>query len=316
MKIILLADLHFPLLTPQKLNPYKFKNTVENNFHYSRLFKLAEIINEQEPNEIYILGDFLDKADMNMCTQVVLKDFIHYLNAPVKYLNGNHERFNQQEYLLDYLDINMSPLQQNFKINNTTFTALNHNEINDAPHLTSDILLSHFRWTLPTFWGQNAELSKASLDKITENYKDIILGDIHSEYEPEDNVTYINQPYSHKYLPLSPKGFITLDVYEDGYEITRVHTYLPNKTLLNCNFVDLNKVLKSCSNVDMYKIRVNLTLEQVDKLPITNSNIKLEYVFEEKEVVKKMVIEKDTVIDTLLTVLPEDNRQFIKEILE
>jgi len=313
--IVLLADLHFPILTPQKLNPYKYVPTIENNFHVNRLLSLADEINQLTPDAVYLIGDFVDKTTMNLCTEKILKQFIKTINCEVYYLNGNHERFNQQDYLLDYLETDMQPLPTTFKLHDTTFTAIHHGEIHQITEHSSDILLSHFRWSLPTHWGRKGELSTTTLKTLTKNFNDLILGDIHAEYQPEDNVTYINQPYSNKYTPLSPKGFILLGITDEGYEITRVHTHLPNKILLSCNFEDLNELLNSCSKVDLYKIRVHLTLEQVELLPTIDKNIKLEYLFENKETTTQIVIKQDTVLDTLLSVLPEDNKTYIQEVL-
>ena len=315
INIILLADIHLPTLTPQKSNKFKYQNTIENNFHVNRLMLLAEKVNLMKPTKVYILGDLLDSTNINLCTLEVLKSFVNLINVDVYYLNGNHERINQNEYLLDFLDIGMKPLLKHFTLHNTAITALNHNETFEAPHLSSDILLGHFRWSLPTFWGQKGELSKKDLIKVVNNYKDIILGDIHAEYQPEDNVTYINQPYSHKYLPQSPKGLVELQITEEGYEIIRHHLDLPNKILLTCKFNELEDILANLDDKHLYKIRVSLDINEVESLPTPSNKVIFDLVINGQDTNEVMVVEKENVLNTLLSVLPEENKEYIKGLL-
>ena len=315
-KILLISDIHFPVLTPQKSNPFKYKNTIENNFHVNRLMLLADEINKLRPDRVYILGDLLDSTNINLCTREALKTFILKIGVIVNYLNGNHERINQNEYILDYLDIGMKPLHTKQKISKTSITSLNHNQIHDAPHITSDILLSHFRWTLPVFWGTKGELSKTDLSIVTSNYLDVILGDVHAEFEPEDNVTYVNQPYSHKYLPVSPKGLIMLSIKERGYDITRHHLDLPNKILITCSFNELDDVLNTLDERHLYKIRINIKSTEVDALPIPNNRVRFDLVISDLDSEEVIVIERENVLDTLLSVIPEQDRAYIEGILK
>ena len=315
MKIALLSDIHFPTLSQQKHNVFQYKNTIENNFHVNRLMLLAEEVNKLNVDRVFILGDLLDTTNINLCTQRVLKDFVNSVTATIYYLNGNHERIDQNNYILDYLDIGMRPLPKEFELYDTTFTALNHNQIHEATSHKSDILLSHFRWTLPTFWGTKGELSKGDLVKVTNNYSDIILGDIHAEYQPEDNVTYINQPYSTKYLPVTPKGLLILEL-GDGYEIIRHHLSLPNKVLIDVKFEDLVATLKTLHNRNLYKLRVHLKDTYIGDLPQIPSNVKLELKVINNDVKEEqIVVNQDNLLDTILSVLPNENKAYIKGLL-
>ena len=315
-KILLISDIHLPVLTPQKSNPFKYKNTIENNFHVNRLILLADEINTLRPDRVYILGDLLDSTNINLCTCEVLKTFIQKIGSIVYYLNGNHERINQNEYILDYLDIGMRPLPTTHTIHKTSITSLNHSQLYDAPHITSDILLSHFRWILPAFWGTKGELSKSDLGIVTSNYSDVILGDIHAEFEPEDNVTYVNQPYSNKYLPASPKGLIELSIDEDGYDIIRHHLDLPNKILITCNFNEIDDVLNTLDKRHLYKIRINIKSAEVDSLPIPNNKVKFDLIISGTDSEEVLAIERENVLDTLLSVIPEQDREYIEGILK
>jgi hypothetical protein len=209
----------------------------------------------------------------------------------------------------------MKPISKHFTIHNTTITSLNHNETFEAPHYSSDILLGHFRWSLPAFWGKKGELSTKDLTKVVSSYKDIILGDIHAEYQPEDNVTYINQPYSHKYLPQSPKGFIELQITEDGHEIIRHHLDLPNKILITCKVNELEDVITSLDDRHLYKIRISLDANEIDSLPTPSNRVIFDLVINEQETTEVMVVEKENVLDTLLSVLPTGTKEYIKGLL-
>lgn len=314
MKILITADIHFPQLTSQQHNKFKYANTTENNFHVNRLLKLAEALSYQSPDEVWILGDLLDSTNINLCTVEVLKLFILKIGVPVKYLNGNHERINQNEYLLDYLNIGMTPLPKTFKINNTTFTSLNHNQIHEAPALSSDILLSHFRWSLPVLWGAKGELSTKSLSKIVDNYSDCILGDIHAEYEPEDNITYVNQPFSHKYFPSSPKGYVELNINEEGYAIIRHHLNLPNKIKISSAVEDIEKTVIGLPSSDLYRIDVVLEDELIE-LPQLPSNAHYRVRITDKDITAHIGKSKGDIMETFIELIPISDREYIKGIL-
>lgn len=320
MKIIALADLHFPILQATKSNLYKCANTYHNNFHINRMEKLVELINLENPDKVWILGDLVDSNKINLATQHSLLGVIDKIKCPVEYLNGNHERIKNNDYLLDYLFqyskiSHLPPLQ---KINNITVAAVGHNEIHNLQNTKADILLSHFRWSLPVFWGKKAEVSKATMEYITNNFKLSILGDIHAEYEPEPNVKYVNQPFTTKFIEPRNGSILQLIIENEDIKIDRIVTDLPNKVKIVCDLKDLQETLTSLVPSNYYKVICNIEEEHVHNLPNTNlSNVILEFNIISKDFnddVIESVSDEISIIDSIISGLSKKtDKEYIKD---
>jgi len=310
--VALVADIHI--------------NTSENEiFETNRLIELGDILNEDGSTEVYLLGDIFDKSKPDMFDIVAFKKFIDCINKPIYYIEGNHERVNAQYYCLDDIMgmFNIQKLETTFK-GTTKVYPIGHQELSsiqyiDTSHKGKSVLLSHFRWTHPLFG--KGELYKYEND-IKTKFNMVFLGDIHESYEPKDNVIYTGSPYSNKYKIQGEHSYLLVDFEDLTYG--RVLLDLPNKISIT---LPLSKLVSFLENIDTrhkYVIKVDIRntdeLKKLKKLVIPSCVTRLIPKVEKEEDSKKEVIEKkNTILDTLISVLPKtikDDEEYIRSILE
>lgn len=319
LNILLVADIHFPNLSLDKITPTLYLNTFENNFHVNRLILLSKEINKINPDRVYILGDFLDKSYINLATLTVINNFINNINATVYYLNGNHEKISHQEYLLHYISnfINIHKIPENELIFNTSVNAYGHDNLDKLIYSKSDILLSHFRW-YHELYGRG-ELSKDHLNMLIDNHSQLYLGDIHYQHEPAPNVHYIGQPYASKYYSHSYYSLTLLSINESGFSHERVPVDLPSKYLHKLSSTDvLQSYLDNLPDRHLHK--VELTLNSKSPFVKNEFNIKPNVMIVTKELTSDEVesVELDTinVKDAFMSMIEINARPFIGSIIE
>ena len=245
----------------------------KNRFHEF----ITEIINKNKYSFVWFIGDIFHKP-RNSDELIVFfnEEMYRLIDAKIlpRYIEGNHERRKEDDYLITQIISRLVPIKklpQNFTIHKTTFHAYGHDVLNHLTknNITADILLSHLRWNTSMYEG---ELTTKQLKKLSSQYKDVLLGDIHYEYEPEHNVKYINSPYNINYGAIVPRGYIDLEVDRKGYSITRVHTNLPNKIEITCTLDELSQTIEDITEdaINIYKIKV--AVESESDLPFLQTH--------------------------------------------
>jgi len=310
MVSVLVADIHIKYLKDYPL------------FEENRLDKLVEEIKKQSPDQVWILGDFFDSSKPKVKELRLARKFIDSLGVPVMYLEGNHERVNAQSYILKDLEklLDITPLAYHFKINSTTIAAFGHKDIKDiVDSKNADILLSHFRWTHPLYgYGE----LRGDENEICRKFNSIILGDIHSNYNPRPNVTYTSSPYTINFSSTQDTGFITLNIYKNGYSFSHIKTHLPNKVKLKVTLNKLSQLMATLDDINLYYIEVEvknkkeLLLFSKVRKPANVITLKPILIEELKETKVTKVEIKDNVLDTFMNCLPksiEDEKDYIKE---
>jgi len=301
-------------------------NTSEDKvFETNRLIELGSILDRDESDEVYLLGDIFDKSKPDMFDIIAFKELIDCISKPIYYIEGNHERVNAQYYCLDDIMgmFNIQKIETSF-IGTTKIYPIGHQDIESIQYLdlsykVNNVLLSHFRWSHPLFG--KGELYKYESD-IKNKFDIVFLGDIHESYEPEDNVIYIGSPYSNKYKIQGEHSYLLVNFEDLTYE--RVLLDLPNKLSIT---LPLSKLVSFLENIDIkhkYIIKVDIRntdeLKKLKKLVIPSCVTRLIPKIEKEEATKKEVVtKKDTIIDTLISILPKTikkDEDYIRSILE
>ena len=314
VNVLLLADIHIRL----------DELPIDPSWEYQRLILLAEAINKQNVDELWVLGDLFDKSHPTMADIIAAKRFITELDAPIKYLEGNHERISRDIYTLKQLEqvLGIEKLPEHFEVEGIGITAIGHDNIHKICELPEDdLLLSHFRWSHSIFG--RGELSKKVENDISTTFRFTILGDIHYPYEPLKNVMYISSPYSINFGKQKAFGMMQLFFDKGAYTYERIPLDLPCKISTKLNLSLVNGYVDSTDPKHRYRVIVNIRhneLEKFKKLKVPK-NIELIPQFIENDfekVVKKIEVGsniKDVLLDSLVLPTRKD-RDYISGILK
>jgi len=309
--IICLGDLHI--------------NTSESyDFEVNRLVELSNVINSRNPDKLFLLGDVLDKSSPTHKDIVALHLFLSSIECDITYINGNHERVSENNYILDDI-MNMfeiPKLPRKFKLGKYNVLAVGHDEIHSLSVddlINVDLFLSHFRWSHKLYGKgelQRLEIAIASEVGLT------ILGDIHSFYTPKKNVIYTSAPYTSKYQAEQQNSFIELIYSDKGIVANRYECNLPSKVKLHIDkFSKLHRILDTLDNQHRYIISVDVTsdeLNKINKIKLPDCVIRLlpkvsKEPTKDREVVKSS---KGSILDTLISILPKDiNKEYVVNLL-
>lgn len=310
MKVGLIADIHI--------------NTKDDQLWESdRLSQLAIIINNIDIKELWIIGDLIDLSKPTVTDIVTCHKFLSSIKVPIKYIDGNHERANKQHYILEPLMTmwGYEKLPLEFTIEGNKIVAVGHSDL-DYLHtgVVGDLLLSHFRWS-HTLYG-DGEVKKIESSLIS-RFTSIILGDIHYKYTPYKNVKYISSPYSIKFSTTQDNAMMVLDITKKGINSEYVDLDLPNKVKLTTSFGKLHKLLDTLSDTNKYSIDVKIVdkkeLNKFKMVHLPNNVVSLRPILAKTTKVEEPTKLKDTVIDTLLNVLPKsvsNDHEYIRRTLE
>ena len=310
-RIVLISDIHIDWTSS------------DGTFEENRVALLSQEVQSHKPDEVWIIGDLLDKARSNVETLKLVRDFIDSLRVPTYYLEGNHERLSAEKYTLTQLKklFNIEKLPNRFNIEGVDIVAIGHDSISQIVNEdNADILLSHFRWTHPVYG--KGEIFKDEIT-IKNKFKEIILGDIHSSYSPHKNVRYIRSPYTINYQKESDTGILVIDFNNGKYAITPVDTNLPNKIKINIPVNKLAKLLATLDDTNRYFIDVLLNskeeLKMLSKVHKPHCVKVLRPIIEDEKISDKKVEIKDDVFETFLSVADSkvrESKDMIKEIVE
>ncbi len=293
------------------------------SWEHNRLMLLADSINNIQADTIWILGDLFDKHYPSMLDIICAKDFINALNKPVQYLEGNHERINNEVYTISLLadTLGIAPLLQSFSIGKHSVFAISHKDLELIPKLPSaNLLLSHFRWTHSVFG--NGELSKTTENFIPKNFDLTILGDIHYPYEPVENVKYISSPYSISFSSMQEYNIGIID-FADELKFTRIPLDLPCKIKFKLPLSLVYSYIESANPMHKYRLIVDLRFNEYDKFKQLKRYDNIEYIpklestegeVKEIEEIKISANVEKAFMDTLS--ISNEDKEYIKNIIK
>lgn len=245
MKIAIVSDVHLKLRR-------------DKDFELSRFNLLIQNL-KQSPSDIIIFnGDLLDNARPTLEEIKAISNALVELKDKCVYIiGGNHEAVTKVRSTYDYLPLNVCRSNKVHKlvIEGITLHLVHWDSIHKI-HLieNSDVLISHYRSKVEGLYNEEVDTS------FVNNFKLILLGDIHSRYSPATNVFYTGTPYDIAYTKSKePNGYVMLNVANGEYDWHYVDLDLPKKVRIDVS-VDNYKDLKLNAEY-LYKIHVTGTLD-------------------------------------------------------
>jgi DNA repair exonuclease SbcCD nuclease subunit len=208
----------------------------EEQWYLKRLLRFFEYIINEEPTELLITGDIFDKVPSALEIGLFVA-FIQEVRCPVYIVAGNHDRTKHKSKRADYLG-NILHFWDFPNITWTTTEPLIERDYvlvpniwirqkNEIPIYPEKVLLSHIRHEL--------KYSKAEYDlKKLEEYKLVLLSDIHNTFKYARNIYYSTSPYRTTRQTITDLGDIDNSIF--GYNkvdlsngiISHVELSLPN----------------------------------------------------------------------------------------
>lgn len=294
VRIAVLGDVHIRLPKNQDSVEY-----IEDISRYNSMFDYVE---NCKYDLVIFAGDLFDKARPSLEEIKYVCDRLARLPSSI-IIDGNHEAVTKTSSTYDYIHIPNTTIMNYdvLTIENTSIRFMGYKHL--ANHIIvpkSDILISHFRSNVGAFIKEEVPVKE-----IAKRFKDVILGDIHSMYNPEPNVWYTSSPYGLHYSKSKEKyGYIELVIDSDKYTIDRVELNLPRKIKIEANYDDVIKLVND-SLVDRYLIEVEGTLDELSNLP-KHRLVKYITKLANNEVeVDNVKLKRANVLDTLELLIPE-----------
>jgi len=250
-RVALLADVHHHLR--------KHKEFEANRFEL-----LCTKIAEREYDTVIYLGDLLDKARLTLEEEDSLRVNLGKIKARQIVLDGNHEAKDKDTSTYDYITIpGLEYVTKDIlDIHGVKCTFMGWTKLKHYKSVPKgDVLFSHIR--------SNIGIVKEELDVqyLSKRFKQVVLGDIHSRYQPFDNVMYTSSPYAtHFHKNCTRKyGYIEMVITDGEYTLSYKDLDLPTKRAFDCKIQDIDKLVLKYPN-DLIKLSVTGTTEQLENL--------------------------------------------------
>lgn len=269
MLISIVADIHIDF-------------TKYEEFEKDRFFKLIYTLIADDSDTVIFAGDTFNRNTPSLKEVRALQtgfDMLYDGGKTIYVIDGNHEGVTKLESTFDYIPFRHITYVKHDVITFEGCSALLCSWTNIGKLLNTDtkadILISHYRREMPGLYS--AEIDQKAFEH---NFKDIILGDIHSRYIPDMKTRYTSSPYTihfSKNPKASNNGYIQLHINNMSYDIKYVDLSLPQKHKIDTNIAEYNKGIGI--NADwLTEINISGPLLELKKLggrKIKNVRIKL-----------------------------------------
>jgi DNA repair exonuclease SbcCD nuclease subunit len=237
------------------------------------LERLIKLVNEKNPKFIVIAGDILhDHERLHTMALNKAYEFIDKLRmlSPTYILVGNHDYYNNQQYLTSNHWMNGLKEWRNVtivdkvlveQINNKVFTFVPY----VPPGRFEECLIdSGLEWEESICIFAHQEFLGCKMgaivsiegDKWPVDYPDIISGHIHSKQKPQDNIYYPGSSIQIAFGESEKNIIACLNFEESRYKVEEVNLNLPRKKTIYLDIMD----------IDDYKVK-----ENEDKIKLTLS---------------------------------------------
>ena len=267
-RIAIISDIHL------KLRKYK-------EFELNRFELLISHLEESNAEIIVFNGDLLDYAHPTLEEiQVLQRAFntLHSAGKKLYLLDGNHEAVSLVSTTYDYITFhgieNPNDKYPKLLIDGVTMQLCSWSKINHLKFMDeADVLITHYRSKIDGLFDE--ELQTAD---FIDNFKLILLGDIHFRYSPAKHVFYTGCPYST--AATKPKknnefGYIELTLNNSEYRWSYVDLDLPQKYRIEVAYNEL-KDFKPLEK-HMYFVRVSGAVNELNRLSNTKHIIYEKY---------------------------------------
>jgi len=286
-KIAIVSDAHLKLRKHAEFERKRFRLLINSLANSS-----ADII--------IFNGDLLNHAIPTLQEIEELNQaFISLERKEIYLLDGNHEAVTKDKSTYDYLMFK-GPIEQRKRVHtlhieDVTLLLCSWQDLDRLPVLKADILISHYRSAMEGLYGEEVDTSK-----FINNYKLVLLGDIHSRYSPNPHVFYTGSPYSiSNTRDIRERfGYIELTTDKGEYSWKYIDLKLPQKIRIDLTFKEVKDFKPKPEH--LYTLYVKGTLQELSTLNNTN-NVIYKKLVELKSTVKSTTEPTDKpFIDTLV----------------
>ncbi len=256
-------------------------------FEQSRLEALADryinfIKDYDKPSILILAGDVFDYDTPSYDEIKVFYEFIKRVSSVFKsvyIINGNHD-----SSIFTYLpeaNFRYIHTEAQVVVGATVYHLVSWSYLPAAMETmtrSDRVLVSHARCTLGEYIKEEVDIKK-----LSDSYRQVILGDIHDQYQPYPNVYYTSSPSAVTFKKeKATHGFIT--IYKRT--IKYVPLYIPTKHVVE--FTDVKEAIKFINSLssrkDYYKVKVRcLPSEAITLRSVTHPRVKKEVIFQEAE---------------------------------
>ena len=298
-KLLFVSDIH--------LNLRKNKE-----WELNRFYELANEISQISADLLILGGDIFDKSHPNLDEIAAFYTFIDKVKPFYKQIiviSGNHEDLSSKETCFHklpqvgftYIEFTERPA---LITDNVALYFVSHHKIQSIKDIQvsdkANLLFSHIRANI------GVVKAEASLSKISKQFDEIILGDIHVPYKPYENVEYCGSPYTIQYENKRDTGVFLIKLEKGKIKKEFVSlAHLPQKIRYDLSVEEYKKILPYLDKRNLYKIVLYDNVKNLDDLVIPhNVSIVFNSVLNEKELEEEVSEIKKVghidVIDTLL----------------
>ena len=287
-KIAVVSDVHL-----------KLRKHVE--FERNRFQLLIQHLEESDADVIIFNGDLFDYArptleEIQLVTQAMwaLSDKQIHITA------GNHEAVSKWLCTYDFLRlpnvITQSSKSKVIGFDDVCIQLCHWEVLSRLVELDPmDILITHYRSAMKGLYDEEVDTSK-----FINNYKLVLLGDIHSRYSPNPHVFYTGSPYSISNIRDTRErfGYIELTTDKGEHSWKYKDLKLPQKIRVDLAFKEVKDFKPKPEH--LYTLYVKGTLQELSTLNSTK-NVIYKKLVELKSVVKSTTEPTDKpFIDTLV----------------
>ncbi len=245
--------------------------------------KMEKLVVEEDPDLVVILGDMLHTHDrINMDCFVLVEKFLkkmHDCSRGVVFIIGNHDRFNNEDFLTNRHVFN--PFKKWPKmtiVDDVTILKIRDTEFLFVPYVpngkfmealnTKDVNLTNITAVFghSEFEGCSIQkLTGSKCDKWEKDYPVAIMGHLHNEEIPQENLIYTGTPFQHGAGDTTEKT-VSIFKFKDGeYSRKKIFLDIPSKYLIHLTPSELSSYTfpPNCSFV---KIKVKGNSKEIDSV--------------------------------------------------
>lgn len=271
MSVLITADLHF-------------SDNPRDQYRFDFMAEIERILNEEKPDNFFILGDLTEKKDFHSAVLVnMVSTAINRLAnfCPITILRGNHDGLDPQWPFYEFLDtlsdritFIKTPQAQVFdSLGSCLFLPHTSNYKKDWARFIKEGFDDYdFIFAHNTFQGTASE-SGRKLDgiptKIFPKGSTVITGDIHKPQTIKKKVTYVGSPYTVDFGDDYEPRLLLITLGDDASVIESAIESIPctgaQKRLVEARVTSKGKLVFDAEHVNPYdvlKVRVALSAKQ------------------------------------------------------